>query len=160
MVAAVDVTPHGLHTRRPAQALGAPAPRGQLTEGATRKAPRLLLKQQDFVDFGYTDACGRCRHSLRYGYGKTKMPHSEACRARIENELKETIDGRRRIGLTQERMARHRSAREPAADDDVKPGREEAPGTEIAEQGSQEWIGVPNGEQAPQTPRRDLQDGR
>lgn len=91
MVAAVNVTPHDLHTKRPAQALGAPAPREGVTEGAVRRPYRMLLKKQDFIDFGYTADCKRCRHSLRYGYGKTKMPHSEACRVRIEEELKSTL---------------------------------------------------------------------
>ncbi len=153
MVAGVNVTPHDLHHRRPAQALGAPAPREPLVEGAIRKAPRLLTKQQDFVDFGYTADCKRCRHSLRYGYGKTKMPHSEACLAWIEDELKKTADGPRRIGLTQDRMARHQAAREPEPAADAQ-GKEEMSGMPDGMDAprSPEWEDVQGGDAAPRTP--------
>ena len=154
LLADVSVTPHDLHTRRPAQALGAPAPREPPAEGLVRKAPRLLIKQQDFVDFGYTADCHRCRHSLRHGYGKTSMPHSEACRARIEDELKKTVDGRRRIGLTQERLARHEAVPEQNTQPDAEAKEEEKVlgGQRVVAQEIPEWIDVPNGEQAPMTP--------
>ena len=113
--------------------------------------PRMLLEQHDFVDFGYTADCHRCRHSLRYGYGKTKMPHSEACRARIEDELKKTADGRRRIALTQERMARHEAVKEPSMPPDAVSKEEEKvmDGQRVA---ADDWVDVPHGEQAPMTP--------
>jgi hypothetical protein len=150
MVAAVNVTPHDLHTKRPAQALGAPAPREPTAEGVNRKAPRMLLKQQDFVDFGYTADCKRCRHSLRYGYGKTKMPHSEACRARLEDELKKTADGRRRIELTNDRLARHGAAKD-LEDAQGKEEMNDLPDMVDAPR-SPAWENLPGGEQAPMTP--------
>ena len=112
------------------------------------------LKQQDVVDFGYTADCHRCRHSLRYGYGKTKMPHSEACRARVEDELKKTSDGRRRIALTQERMARHEAVKEPSVPPNAEAKEEEKVlgGQRVVAQEIPEWIDVSNGEQAPMTP--------
>ena len=62
-----------------------------------RQTRRVPITQDDLNEFGYTQGCQRCDHSLRYGYGRTIMAHSEACRPRSYAKLKRTVKGRARI---------------------------------------------------------------
>ena len=62
-----------------------------------RKFKRLYIRQEDIVSFGHTPGCPRCEHSMRYGAGRTNIPHSDLCRQRIAAELRGSEVGRRRL---------------------------------------------------------------
>ena len=69
-----------------------------LHEGdVARKFKRLYIRQEDIVSFGYAPGCPRCEHSMRYGAGRTNIPHSYLCRQRIAAELCGSDAGRRRL---------------------------------------------------------------
>ena len=59
--------------------------------------------------YGYSDKCPRCEHALKYGNGRSNLPHSDACRQRIMEKLNETPDGRRRIAEFEMKTDRYTS---------------------------------------------------
>ena len=65
-----------------------------------RGVQRILLKRQDFVDHDLTEGCPKCDAAKKYGWGQwgsSNKSHSERCRLRMEEELKKSVDGRRRL---------------------------------------------------------------
>ena len=62
-----------------------------------QKFKRLYIRQEDIVSFGHAPGCPRCEHSMRYGAGRTNIPHSDFCRQRIAAELRGSEAGRRRL---------------------------------------------------------------
>ena len=55
---------------------------------------RIYLKPADFGKHGYSDGCPRCIY-FRTGVGLYRTrPHTEECRARIEAELIQTLEGK------------------------------------------------------------------
>ena len=72
-----------------------------------RQVRKLYIKKSDLDAYGFTQGCRRCDHDLAYGYGRSSMGHSDACRNRIMKRLAETAAGRMRIEACTERMDRH-----------------------------------------------------
>ena len=68
---------------------------------------KLYIKGEDIRAFGYTVGCVKCDHDRRYGPGRTTKGHSDACRARIVEELSKTPEGQRRLSAADERVNRH-----------------------------------------------------
>ena len=64
---------------------------------------RLYVKQADLDAFGYTPDCMRCRHAMKYGPGRTNMPHSDQCRQRIAEALRGTEVGQKRLAAFETR---------------------------------------------------------
>ena len=68
-----------------------PDPAGEVPEPAPERAEegtrRTYLKKRDFEKHGYTDGCEGCRR-LRTG-GMGARPHTQECRDRLEEKLKE-----------------------------------------------------------------------
>ena len=73
------------------------------TTAATSRMPRRIrLRQEDFVEYGYTVGCPGCgsipwKSSVRRG-------HNEECRARMEEELSKTDPGKEIMEHTKDRM--------------------------------------------------------
>ena len=72
-------------------------------EDAVAKARRVYIRQKDLEDFGYTDGCKRCDHTIAYGPNKTSVPHTEACRRRLMDEMSKTPAGQARLAQMTER---------------------------------------------------------
>ena len=64
------------------------------------------MKQADLEAFGYTPGCKRCQSILTYGSAQGSMPHSDACRLRIIEELKKMPAGLKRVEKMLERTDR------------------------------------------------------
>ena len=73
-----------VHIYLPEALGGVPEPPPARAEEGPRRA---YLKKKDFEKHGYTAGCEGCRR-LRAG-GMTARPHTQECRARIEERLKE-----------------------------------------------------------------------
>ena len=71
-----------------------------------RAARRVYIKARDLENHGYTSGCPRCEHEMKYGKGRTTLPHSERCRQRIMEELAKTDEGQRRIAEAGARLDR------------------------------------------------------
>ena len=68
------------------------------------KIQRADLEGDDGV--GFTDHCPQCDHIERYGESRGGITHSEACRARIMDELVKTPAGKVRVQNTKDRIDR------------------------------------------------------
>ena len=68
-----------------------------------RSLKRLYVKQADLYAFSYILDCVRCKHAMKYGPGRTNMPHSDPCRTRIAEALRGTEAGRRRLDESEKR---------------------------------------------------------
>ena len=79
---------------------GAPVETTQRQEG--QKVRRVYLKAADFETHGYSDGCDGC---ARLQAGMDALLHTEACRARLEEELA-TGDNRRWKNAKNREMAR------------------------------------------------------
>ena len=66
-------------------------------EDVARGARRVYIKAKDIEQYGYTSGCPKCEHEMKYGKGRTTVPHSERCRQHIMAELAKTEAGQRRI---------------------------------------------------------------
>ena len=42
-----------------------------------RAARRVYIKAKDIERWGYTSGCPKCEHEMRYGAGRTTVPHSD-----------------------------------------------------------------------------------
>ena len=99
-VAAVNVHRHDLHKPKAVVAMPSVDVPDPQRIAPKRNVQRILLKRHDFVDFGLSESCPKCEDAQKYGWsswGQSNKNHTEACRARIENELKQTADGKRRL---------------------------------------------------------------
>ena len=66
--------------------------RSQLLLRTTVPRRRARLNKEDFYKFGFTD---RCLGSQAIIQGGETRPHTEHCRARLENEMRNTAEGRK-----------------------------------------------------------------
>ena len=55
---------------------------------------RLYLRKKDFKEFGFTEECDGC---ARLSSGMMPRPHTSKCRKRMEEEMRKTESGRKRI---------------------------------------------------------------
>ena len=58
------------------------------------KRRRARLNKDDFYKFGFTDRCLGCQAIIQDGETR---PHTEHCRARLENEIRNTTEGQVRL---------------------------------------------------------------
>ena len=75
-------------------------------ENIARASRRVYIKATDIENYGYTSGCPKCEHAMRYGKGRTTVPHSELCRQRIMTELAKTDAGQQRIAEAVVRLDR------------------------------------------------------
>ena len=108
VLASIKTTPWSVRERpetsvtfkEPAEAAG---PAGDSTPAGARK---LRINQSDLDNYGYTDRCPQCEHANKYGKIRAGGNHSDACRARITECLRDTVAGRRRQNEQEFREAR------------------------------------------------------
>lgn len=72
------------------------------------KIRRMRLRREDFEAHGFTTGCQGCRAIIRH---VGPQPHSQPCRRRIEDILKNTEEGQRRTRIADERMNEHLAKR-------------------------------------------------
>ena len=65
-------------------------PRPDVAEDDGPKRRRARLNKEDFYKFGFTDRCLGCQAIIQ---GGETRPHNEHCRARLENEMRNTAEG-------------------------------------------------------------------
>ena len=58
---------------------------------------KLRINQSDLDKYGYTDRFPQCEHARKHGKILLIGNHSDACRARITNCIRDTEAGRRRL---------------------------------------------------------------
>ena len=58
---------------------------------------RTPITKKDLDDYGLSENCPRCEHTLRYGHGRTTKGHSEQCRSRIYEQMLTPEAGQVRI---------------------------------------------------------------
>ena len=73
-------------------------------QGSQVRAQRVWIYEEDYKTFGITDDCKKCLHNQKWGYNKSRMMHSERCRARMEQALATTEEGRARLAAAEERI--------------------------------------------------------
>ena len=69
-------------------------------------ARKLRINQSDLDNYGYIDRCPQCEHAKKHGKIRPDGNHSDACRARITECLRDTEAGRRRLNEQEFREAR------------------------------------------------------
>eukprot|EP00971_Amphidinium_carterae_P194208 3853846-Amphidinium_carterae.3 len=79
-----------------------------------------IRRDRELVDHGYTDGCLGC-NAARLGW--PPRPHTEACRARIEQAMADTEQGKQRLG---EAVARKRAA-PSSGHEEIRAGGPEGP---------------------------------
>ena len=79
-------------------------PEARLHDQGRVRAQRVWIYEKDYTESGITDDCKNCLHNQRWGYNKSKMVHTERCRARMEQALSATDAGRKRLEAAEERM--------------------------------------------------------
>ena len=65
------------------------------------KRRRARLNKEDLYKFGFTDRCLGCQAIIQ---GGETRPHTEHCRARLENEMRNTAEGQVRLQKAKERL--------------------------------------------------------
>ena len=65
---------------------------------------RMQINRKDLDEYGYTDGCAGCQATRA---GLPRRLHSEACRNRLMEALRETPEGQRRIGEAINRIFDH-----------------------------------------------------
>ena len=77
-------------------------PKQVVAEDDGPKRRRARLNKEDFHKFGFTDRCLGCQAIIQ---GEKKLaPHTEHCRARLENEMRNTVEGQVRLQKAKERL--------------------------------------------------------
>ena len=96
-VEAVAVSPYDNHVANEQGVAFADRPEqpGDADQPKKMNVRKLYIKGEDIRAFGYTVGCVKCDHDRRYGPGRTTKGHSDACRARIVEELSKTPEGQR-----------------------------------------------------------------
>ena len=69
-------------------------------------ARKLRINQSDLDTYGYTDRCPQCEHAKKHGKVRPGGYHSDACRMRIIDCIRDTEDGSRRLNKQEFREAR------------------------------------------------------
>ena len=85
----------------------------------------VYIQKGDLVRYGYSEGCAKCDR-LRAGHPASGFRHSEACRRRIERELREAGD--RRIEAAERRIAERVSEVGGDPSVPVEPAAAERPG--------------------------------
>ena len=67
-----------------------------------KQSKRTYLTKSDFAKYGYTKGCSACA-AIAGGIGRTGIPHSEECRKRVEEKLKDDPKGKERLSATEEK---------------------------------------------------------
>ncbi len=95
---------HSLHQPRARDVQLEDAPNNREKVNVKERSFRALdLRRADFDPaaggFGYTEGCPKCTHALRYGWntGSVNYNHDATCRARVEEALAKTPNGKRRL---------------------------------------------------------------
>ena len=110
VLAGIKTTPWSVRERpepsvtfkEPAEAVG---PAGDSTPAV---ACKLCIDQSDLDSYGYTGRCPQCEHARKHGKIRPGGNHSDACRTRITECLRDTEAGRRR--LNEQEFSEARSA--------------------------------------------------
>ena len=68
-------------------------------------ARRLRINRSDLTAHGYTDGCPQCDHTMRFGKPRPGTQHSERCRARILEAIRDTERGFERLAEHELRTA-------------------------------------------------------
>ena len=76
-------------------------PKPVVAEDDGPKRRRARLNKEDFYKFGFTDRCLGCQAIIQ---GGETRPHTEHCRARLENEMRNTAEGQVRLQKAKERL--------------------------------------------------------
>ena len=63
---------------------------------------RIRLRQEDFIEYGYTVGCPECK-SIQLD-SNVRRGHNEECRARMEEELSKSDRGTEIMGLAKDRI--------------------------------------------------------
>ena len=90
---------------------------------------RVKFNKDDYVAHGYTGGCPGC---MRAASGGSRLPHSEDCRKRMEDCLRSTPEGKRRIEASEARRQQHAEASKPA-DEDISEDKVEKTENEVKE---------------------------
>ena len=78
-MAEVSITPWNLHEAKMPEVIfkdQIDKPR-EGVEDIARAARRVYIKATDIAKYGYTSGCPKCEHEMKYGKGRTTVPHSE-----------------------------------------------------------------------------------
>ena len=112
----ISTTRRSLHRPRGARPVELPdAPHraddgGAVVERRRRAARRFDIKQKDLDPtmggIGWTEGCVACSRARRYGWKDRASDHSDGCRTRVEDLLKQSESGKRRLELAQRRFDR------------------------------------------------------
>ena len=134
----VSVTPWSMHERQVPEITHREAEPAVETQEKESQIRKFYIKQSDLDAYGYTQHCPRYDRILAYGPGSATMPHSLACRARIEAAVAGTAQGQQRLQRVREREDRYLA--------------------EQVQQGDHRDVDVAQGENAA-GPHADLHDG-
>ena len=74
--------------------VGEAVPAPERLEGELKKVRGFYVLPPMLEEFGYTQGCPQCNHTLVHGKGKEGIPHVPQCRARIMKALRESKDPR------------------------------------------------------------------
>ena len=72
--------------------VGEAVPAPEKLEGELKKVRGFYVLPQMLREFGYTQGCAQCNHTVVHGKGKEGIPHIPQCRARIMKAMKESTD--------------------------------------------------------------------
>ncbi len=70
------------------------------------KPRRLRITKRLLEEHGYTEACEQCIHVRSFGEAKGGLPHSEACRKRIVEEMAKTSAGAAKLKEQESKLDR------------------------------------------------------
>ena len=106
-VAAVNVIPFNMFKPKDQVVQFREAVEGEQKQGEIKHAVarQIYLKRADIDAYGQTEGCQRCEADLRYGYGRSTKPHSNACRTRMTENLAKTEAGRQRLSAADGRAS-------------------------------------------------------
>ena len=113
-IESIRATPYDEHAGIPGEVVFQDRPEQPGDQDVPKKikiARKMYIKAEDFGAVGRTVGCPKCDYEARYGRGRTDkarptMGHSDACKARIIEELKKTPEGLRRVANAEERINR------------------------------------------------------
>ena len=96
---------------------------------------RLKLTKQILEKYGYTENCEQCIHTRAFGETKGGVPHTEACRQRINEAMKESLEGQAKLKQQEEKMVRatYRASGAAESGEPAMPAAPTRPLTELPE---------------------------
>ncbi len=130
-LARVRETPGALKARaeRPRVRFEQPASEQGPTAEGVRPAQirRLRINKTDLDQYGYDDACAQCKNIMRYGKAKPGGVHSDHCRAKIIEAMRQTEAGRARLAEQEDRETKAMAEQIEHADHRAREGAAGAP---------------------------------